>query len=199
MISQNGEHRVLTDNTLMAMTKRELVARIRALEKMIEQADKEEWKPVRDFEGLYEVSNTGKVRNRKNGYELSKFQNRFGYITVCLNKDGKVIQQKVHRLVAEAFIPNPGNKPQVNHKNGNKADNTVGNLEWVNQSENMLHASRNGLRNTHKVMIVETGQVFPNITECARAINGSDADIHRCIFGTKSKTHKGYHFKLVEE
>ena len=198
MTGQNGNIRSFTDKTLMAMTKRDLITKIRELEKMIDQADKEEWKPVPDFEDMYEVSNTGKVRNRKNGYELAKFQNRFGYITVCLNRDGKAIQQKVHRLVAEAFIPNPKNKPQVNHKNGNKADNTVENLEWVDQSENMLHASRNGLRNTHKVMIVETGQVFPNITDCARAINGFDADIHRCIFGTKSKTHKGYHFKLVE-
>lgn len=198
MTGQNGGHHSFSDSTLKAMTKRDLIKEIRALEKMIEQKSTEEWKPVVGFENTYEVSNTGKVRNKKNGYELAMFQNRFGYITVCLNKNGKVLQQKIHRLVANAFLPNTENKPQVNHKNGNKADNTMGNLEWVDQSENMRHAVTNGMRNTHKVMIVETGQVFPSITDCARAINGSDANIHKCLFSNKRSTHKGFHFKLVE-
>jgi len=72
-----------------------------------------------------------------------------GYYYVCLSKNGKVRKFKVNRLVAQAFIPNPDNKPFVNHIDGDKLNNNVNNLEWCTQSENMLHAYKYGLRKSH--------------------------------------------------
>jgi hypothetical protein len=104
--------------------------------------------PVKGAEGHYEVSNTGKVRSvlggRRRGVELKQqtyvsTTNR-GYKTVSLVKKGKTMTAIVHRLVAQSFISNPLNKPCVNHKDGNKMNNDVTNLEWVTHSENELHA-----------------------------------------------------------
>ena len=84
----------------------------------------------------YSVSNTGKVRNDKTGRILKAYQKRTGYNQVMLGR--KTIPVYIHRIVAEAFIPNPYKKPQVNHINGDKTDNRVENLEWVTARENTL-------------------------------------------------------------
>lgn len=123
----------------------------------------EMWKPIKDFEGLYEVSNLGNVRsldriftyrgkNQFGEYEINRaFKGQLlkpnvlkdGYAQVTLLKpECKPRYFKIHRLVAEAFIPNPDNKPQVNHKNGIRNDNKVTNLEWVTISKNHKHAFR---------------------------------------------------------
>lgn len=112
---------------------------------------KEQWKPIEDSNGMYEVSNTGKVRSlnyNKSGRtrELKQRINRYGYCVVTLHIEGKQKYPTVHRLVAKAFIPNPDNKPQVNHKSGVKTDNNVENLEWSTTSENVKHAFDNGLK-----------------------------------------------------
>ena len=95
----------------------------------------EEWRPVIGYEGLYEVSNTGKVRAKENKeqdwIELSTAVLMRGYPTILLNKNGIKKREKVHRLVAKAFIPNPLNKRVVEHKNKIKEDNSAENLEWV--------------------------------------------------------------------
>src|SRR5690606_38396846 len=107
----------------------------------------EEWSPVVGYEGFYEVSTTGRVRNSSTGKIKAKTLLR-GYEKVCLWKQGTVNSPLVHRLVAKAFIPNPNNKPQVNHKDGNKQNNCVSNLEWVTAKENIGHAYTSGLRNS---------------------------------------------------
>lgn len=113
------------------------------------------WKPVNNFEGFYEVSNYGRVRSIERVVEHRKYgkmlvsakllkpwNNMHGYCNVNLLKDGERKVFKVHRLVAEAFIPNPENKYAVNHKDGNKTNNHYLNLEWCTKSENELHKCR---------------------------------------------------------
>ena len=111
----------------------------------------EVWKPIEGWEGRYEVSNMGKVRSLNyhmtgKTKELSPITSGKGYLMIGLCRDCKMKWAKVHRLVASAFLPNPENKPQVNHKNGVKTDNRADNLEWVTDSENLRHAYNMGLK-----------------------------------------------------
>lgn len=109
----------------------------------------EVWKDIPGYEGYYQASTEGRVRSLsrirmdgayKPGKVLNKNRLRDGYEQVALCKDRKRDYEKVHRLVALTFIPNPDNKPQVNHKNGIKHDNRLENLEWVTPRENTMHA-----------------------------------------------------------
>ncbi|PHE75181.1 endodeoxyribonuclease [Bacillus wiedmannii] len=119
-------------------------------------------KDIEGYEGLYEITEDGRVfrkertvkTTKKNGQiynqklkrlELKQQVIKCGYLSVHLFKNGKVKFIQIHRLVAQTFIPNLGNKPQVNHINGIKTDNCVSNLEWVTRSENLKHAFANEL------------------------------------------------------
>lgn len=118
------------------------------------ERNNEIWLPVVGFEGLYEVSTLGRVKSLDRvrldpirgakHYKckiLSPGATPFGYLFVRLSyKNKPSVSKLLHRLVADAFIPNPDNKPQVNHKNGIKSDNTVINLEWMTSSENVRHS-----------------------------------------------------------
>ena len=116
-----------------------------------QELDREIWRDVVGYEGLYKVSNFGRIKSLpRNGtvkYERllrQKVTNK-GYCTVALSKHGKIKYKMVHRLVAEAFLDNPNNLPQVNHKNENKLKNYVDNLEWCDAHYNMtygVHAER---------------------------------------------------------
>jgi hypothetical protein len=109
---------------------------------------KEIWMDVIGYEGLYEVSNMGRIKNKKyNGCHITKgTKNAKGYFYIGLtNKGCKTIS--VHRLVALIFLPNPLNKKTVNHIDGNKSNNFLNNLEWVSHKENMKHGYKNGLIN----------------------------------------------------
>jgi len=97
----------------------------------------------------YEVSELGNVRNKKRD-SILKTKDNNGYRQLKLSKNGVNKMYSVHRIVAEAFIPNPENKPCVNHKNGIKSDNRVENLEWVTRSENDIHAYKLGLKTVNK-------------------------------------------------
>lgn len=99
----------------------------------------EEWRNIAGFEGIYMVSNLGRVKNVKRDSILSPGRNSKGYLRVILCNNGTKKQVLVHRLVALAFIPNPDGKREVNHIDCNKQNNAVSNLEWVTHSENMRH------------------------------------------------------------
>lgn len=118
---------------------------------------KEIWKDIRGYEGLYQVSNFGRVKSfygrTKEEIILSKSVDNKGYCRVILYKNNKPQLKLIHRLVAIEFINNIDNKPQINHINGIKSDNKVSNLEWCTGSENMIHAYKIGLEKTNGNMI----------------------------------------------
>lgn len=160
---------------------------------------------------VYSRNNTndkcGRIRKLCSGIVSS------GYCMVQLCRLGTIKQKLVHRLVAEAFIPNPENKPQVNHKNGNKKDNSVSNLEWVTASENELHSykvlgkthpkpmlGRKGENNptSKSVIQIKDGSIkdiFCSITEASKTTNIDFRKISKCCLG-KTKTAGGYQWKF---
>lgn len=177
---------------------------------------KEEWRPVVGYEGWYEVSNLGRVKRIKYGRGAKRgvlsqgdgsYRNsmdKTAYKIVMLCKNGIPKTRSVHRLVAEAFIPNPCDKPQVNHKNGEKDDNRVENLEWVTNSENCLHCSRVlehreakafGIKG-QQVECLETGEIFYSKREACRAKNIDKKDLYKHLRGVQSST-KGLHWKEI--
>lgn len=116
---------------------------------------KEKWKEIKGHRQSYEVSDSGKVRSKDcigprgghiKGHVLSQRDNSNGYLRCGMNLTGNYKEYLVHRLVADAFIPNPENKPYVNHIDGNKHNNSIDNLEWCTRSENEKHAWRTGLK-----------------------------------------------------
>lgn len=103
------------------------------------------WLDVKGFERLYSVSNTGRIYSKKKGVFLKTPLNKSGYQKVSLYSNGKYKYTTVHRVVANAFIPNLENKETVNHKDGKKTNNYASNLEWATSGENTRHAHENGL------------------------------------------------------
>ena len=185
--------------------------------------DNEVWKDIPNYEGVYQVSNLGNVRSlprvvvRRNGSpnfihgkNMSPVMNEHGYLcTVLHNKTYK--HWKIHRLVATAFIPNPENKRDVNHKNGIKTDNRVENLEWATRSENLFHKYRvlgyknvgcMGINNSRskRVLQIKDGRViaeYCGTNEASRITGVHQGDICRCC-NNKKPSAGGYKWAYKE-
>lgn len=164
------------------------------------------WKDIEGYEGLYQVSNLGRVKNIKLNVFMKTFKNK-GYHQIQLSNGGKIKTKLVHRLVALAFIQNPENKPQVNHIDENKNNNVVDNLEWVTPKENANHGTRNeriGLasgRTRSKALIainVDSGDIieFKSSAECAEKLRVSQGNVTRTLKG-RTKTVGGYYVKYA--
>ena len=113
--------------------------------------DREIWKDVVGYDGLYQVSNLGNIRNTKKNKLKKIFINEKGYCQTTLNKNGKLKQVRLHQLVAKAFIPNPNNYIEINHIDGNKLNNELSNLEWCSRKHNVIHAYKTGLISKHQI------------------------------------------------
>ena len=178
-----------------------------------------EWKEVAGYEGLYEVSNTGKVRtighftrgHRIPPRELKvKTHKSQRYARARLYKDGISKDLAVHRLVAAAFVQNPHNKPQVNHIDGDRTNNNASNLEWCTQAENNRHAIDNGLQNPYiaieatkkpVLQIDLEGNIvkkWDSLTDAARTLRLQVSNISHCCSG-RIKTTGGFKWAYDSE
>lgn len=170
---------------------------------------KEIWKDIEEYEGIYQVSNLGRVKSvdrldgsnhRLKGKIKSTSIRPNGYENVILFKNSKRKGHSVHRLVAQAFISNTDNKPEVNHIDENKTNNQASNLEWVTAKENMNHGTR-----THKVMLkmskkvycFETDKTYINARYASEELGVSRKSICDICLG-KYKQAKGYTFRYKE-
>lgn len=173
------------------------------------------WLPIKGYEGLYEISSIGRVKSLSRSIPYNHhltnerliritsdkiLSNRIcrGYHFVSLQKKNGNKSFRVCRLVATAFIPNPENKPQVNHKNGVKEFDFVENLEWCTPIENMQHALKNNLLNiksgadkstSKKVKCLRTGKIFNTIKDFAKERKIDSSNIVRALNGTYKNNH----------
>ena len=166
------------------------------------------WKEISGYEGLYEVSDTGLVRSLKFGKKriLSAGKQRKGYLAVQLYKDGICKNLLIHRLVASAFIPNPQNLDTVNHKNEDKHNNNISNLEWMTLTDNQNYGTRNkriAEARSKQVQQLDksTGELlatFPSIIEAERQTGIAQQSICACCHGKrKRKTAGGYRWSYA--
>ena len=175
------------------------------------------WKPIKNYENLYEISNTGKIKSllykhRKTPKIMKPTINSSGYFKVELYKNGKSKIFYIHRLVAESFIKNQNNYPCINHIDCDKTNNNVSNLEWVTYEQNTKHALKNGLftpaplkgkygkenPNSKPLLQYDKGGNFIKLWHCradvARFYNCHESSVNNCVSGRK-KTCKGYIWK----
>jgi hypothetical protein len=181
----------------------------------------EKWYPLKNWPG-YEISDKQRVRSYldRRGFGKNKYvdvpevldtqTHRLGYKYVHLRRDGRTHKGYIHHLMAETFIPNPENKPEVNHENGNKADNSVGNLTWNTRAENMEHARRTGLWDVEKTMAAardacrrevycyEDDKYFHTAADAADFLGVSKSCITLCCQG-KSHHVRGKHLCYAED
>ena len=149
---------------------------------------KEIWKDIKGYEGLYQVSNFGRVKSSTK--ILANRLSKRGYYIVTLYKNAKGVTKTVHRLVAQAFIPNPDNLPQVNHKDENKLNNRVDNLEWCTAKYNINYSS------AKPILCVETGVVYHSLTEVSEKYNIQLALLSR-VCNKDNYRAGGFHWKSL--
>ena len=169
------------------------------------------FKPVKSFEGLYEVNEQAVIRSierngtKKGGRVLKHSTDSDGYKLVKMRNKKIIKTMKVHRVVAEAFIPNPLNKPQVNHKDHDKSNNHVDNLEWNTRTENIRHMFKSGLYkgNFGRVKVLQidplTNEVikeYDSLKQAGKELNIDWQNISQVIRNYKGrKLAGGYHWK----
>ena len=194
----------------------------------IESLPNEEWRDVVGWEGLYQVSNLGRVKSlprcieHKDGreffYPSKVIKNQkigTGYRSVVLHRANIKNQYDVHRLVAETFIPNPNNLSDVNHKDGCKTNNILSNLEWCSRSDNLKHAYKNGLSRVHideaikecsrpVIQHAPSGEIiaeYASARKAAKASGYNQGRISQYCRGENKKysTYKGYIWRYKDE
>ena len=178
----------------------------------------EQWRDIDGFEGMYQVSDRGRVRSvertvkmNRGGVEydmhhkgrvLHTAVTKDGYVTVHLTKCSKPYSFRVHRLVALAYIPNPDDMPEVNHKDGVKTNNTPSNLEWCTKSHNIRHAFKHGLIDkgnmtcNRKMVKRSDGAVFESMTSAAEASGAYVSNVSKCCHGELAHT-AGHGFEFL--
>lgn len=152
------------------------------------------WKNVVGYEN-YMVSNMGNIKSLYNGKILKQRKNNKKYLQVNLHKQGIIKTYLVHRLVAEAFIENPNNLPQVNHIDEDKTNNAANNLEYCDAAYNNNYGTHNE-KLSKQVLCVETGKIYSSTMEIQRQLGYKNSNISRCCNGIQ-KTAYGYTWKYV--
>lgn len=161
-----------------------------------------EWKTIEEFP-QYEISNNGHIRHKITGYIRKPSPSKRGYPVVSMCKDGHYYLRTIHTLLAKAFIPNPENKPQINHIDGNKWNNDLSNLEWVTPYENIMHARTTGLHTSDGNIPINQYDLDGNFIACYRSISEASRQTgaNRCAIGLvarekpRHKTAGGYIWK----
>lgn len=170
------------------------------------------WKDIPNYEELYQVSNLGRVQSLHYRHSdktvILSAGNCKGYLRVPLSKNGKTVLHHIHRLVAEAFIPNPDNLPEVNHIDENKSNNCVENLEWCNHRYNSRYGTRiqresishiNHPKLSKQVLCIETNIIYQSVHEAERQTGIGFSEIASVCRGFRNRqTAGGFHWKYVE-
>lgn len=159
-------------------------------------------KDVVGYEGLYGITSCGRVWSYTSNKFLSITKNKFGYPQVLLWKNNKCKSFRVHRLVATAYIPNPDNLPQVNHKDEVKTHNWINNLEWCTAKYNTNYGTgvkRSAQKRSIRIRCIETGEEFESLMDCCRKLNLSIGNLSGHLNGSTKRSHvNGLHFIKVE-
>ena len=158
-------------------------------------------KDIKNYEGLYGITSCGKVWSYRNKKFLEPWDNGNGYLLVTLCKDNQKKNYKIHRLVAEAYLPNPENLPQINHKDENKANNCLQNLEWCDAKYNVNYGNcieRSSSKHKKAILQFTLDGEFIREWECASDVGKEvQSNICHCLKG-KYKSAYGFVWKYKE-
>lgn len=157
-------------------------------------------KDIKGYEELYAVTSCGKVWSYRSKKFLKPSKSKDGYLRVALRKDNKYKNFYIQRLVAEAYLVKPNESYEVNHKDQNRENNCINNLEWISHKDNINYSDRNervAKSKYKKVLCVETGIVYESLKSAALATGTKDSNISRVCHGRR-KTTGGYHWEYVE-